>query len=1113
MSLPALRTLLRRMDGDTHAGRCRTIADLALAHRGDASAAGAFAGLLDGLEHTSAYHARLVTIGAQIIGDVERLYRLARHPSPAVARGATRRLPLAAVDRDDAVALYLDASAATRRTIRRRLVAARRSDVIDRLITHGRLADRERAGLLPGASDAVVRDHLADLAGLAPIGDALAERHPGPLLDLLVDRTSGTTLPERESWWQRLGGVLGTFARHDPDRLLTVLATRGDGLPPGLHRGLGTLIRHDPARTAALVLATPREDAWAVGRALVREARRFSERDRHAIARYLREAGWHPDWQDSLLATYLTGLAPSLRAATFAAAYEGVSTADRELADDLLDALPHEERHRQARRMLGLRSVVDRVDRSAHISGYLPADAADRLAPVTHSSVAEERAAAHAARLAAAGRSRDARTVSVALARLDELRNEQDPVRAAAAATLATMPVKPLLHADLEGVARFTLEVVTARDTSATTLASLVTTWWRITLAALAADNTDIARRALGLLIDLRGAHGWLTVPSLTGLPRGAERPVIDALVDALRAGQRRDEPHLLFGLCRALGDRAHAHQDLQGMLKEALHSPDAGVVHTAAELWLDDPRTRPQRVDIALRIDESLAVLPLVQRTLSRSRQDLLGVLWRPTSLRGRLWGRRMRFVPVLDGSFDRWLPRQVDEYAAALGDLIGTPDTPTWTRTAAVHTLGRLPQIGSGALEAFLTSGDVALEEAALGALAHTDRPGDALTRLLAIRTDDRTRVAMYAAGRCARHLPEARVWPAVIEVLDDPAARVSARKEAVRLLGALRAPEAIDRVVAVGLHEDTHRDVRGAAARALLAHLDDPRAWTVLEQIAASGRDGALAVLQPEPGLMAERHRTAYGALVARHVGSCGDATASILRAWVGRLPDAGTLLTGMLCDFTRSDWHGTLAALRALLLHERGWPQVLAAAEAMADAAENPTGTVDDDGRRRDLPLRRRLEGLVTTVTDWTDRELPRQVHDARRLVDILAARPDTRGMALRAGARIVDWSDPGDALGELAVMADDPMRVGDLRDAIAHALTQRTGDPAPPLLTAVDRLIDDGAAPASVTALEVVAWAGGRSGWAEPWRTRLTVLRNHPSPVIASWAHDVATTPE
>lgn len=1110
MSLPTLRALLQDLDRTTHADRCRTVASLAAEHRSTPG----LAALLGQVEQVSDYHARLVTIAAQVSGDTERLRRLAGHPTPAVARCARRALPMGALPHDDAVALYLSAPAMERRAVRRRLTAAGRTDVVDTLVVDGGLSDRERAGLLGAASDAVVRRHLEDLGSLVSNVEALARRHPAALLDRLAATSTDTPVPERDWWWGLLAGALPVLAQHDPDRLLEVLESRGDGLPWSLHRRLRLLIRHDPARVAALVLATPYEPGWALDRGVLGEARRFAERDCQAIARYLRAQGSHPRQQDTMVAAFLDELAPSLRAATFAAAYEGVSLAERELTSDLLEALPHAERHTQARRMLGLRDVHEAVEHSAYLSGFLPPDEADgRLAAVARSSVADERAAAHAARLRAAARARDPQAMTRALARLGELRNEQDPVRALAAQALITAPVEPVMRADLEPLERFTREVATARDTSPATLSALVTSWWRIALAAVASGHDDVAGRSLAMLLELHEPHGRLSVPSLTGLPRGRERIVVDALLPRLQAGKRRDEPHLLFGLCRALGERAWAHQDLQGMLEKALRVRSSAVVSAAATLWLDDRQARARRVDAALRVDESLATLPLVQHILCTSRQDLLDVLWRAKPLKGRLWGKRMRFVPLLRGPFGRWLPRQVDAYAAALRDLIATPDTPTWTRMQVVRTLGCLPTIGTAALDPFLASDHVALQEAALGALAHTDRPGDALPRLLAVCTGDRARVAMYAVGRCARHLPEAQVWPALLEVLDDPAAKVTARKEAIRLLGALRAPEAVDRVVAVGLADDTHRDVRLAAGRALLAHLDDPRAWQVLERVSGSGRDGALSVQQAQPRQIAARHRAAYGSVLAGQTGVPGLEAVAALHPWVPWLPDAGALLTGRVRDLSWPTWQGTLLHLRALLRHGRGWPDVHVAAAAMADAAESAEGQTDGDGRHRDLPQRQRLAAMVASVTEWSGPDLARQAPGMRGLREVLEARPDTLGMALHVASRTVDWAAAGDDLAALVAVAGDPLRSGDLREAVAEATAQHPGDPTPQTEAAVDRLLADGTVPAAAVALGVVAWAGDRTGWSRSWRARLATLRRHPSAVVASWARDVVTAPE
>ena len=1120
MPTPALRVLLTDLDQQTHAGRCRTVAGLAVAHRDDPTAdPAAFAGLLDGLEAQSHYHAGLVTLAARITGDAGRLHRLTRHPSRTVARAAAAALPLGNLALDEAVAIYLEAPAAQRRTVRRRLAAAGREDVVDTLIVDGGLADRERAALLPAASESVVRAQLEDLGGLLTGVARLAERHPGPVLDLLATQNS-EPVRERDWWWTKLGPALPVLARLAPDRLLAVLEACGDGLPSVMHRRLGTLIRHDPARVAALVLATPYGTGWELDRGLLRGARRFSEADQHRLARYLREvdSSWGID--EERVAAFLDALPPSRRATTFAAAYQGVSLAERELNSALLLALPHPVRHAQARRMLGLRGVADDAARRSWLSSHLPAaEAAERLAPVTRSSLADERAGAHGARLRAAGLDRDPVALSHALTRLTELRNEQDPVRAMAATTLAGIPAHTLVAADLTPLTDFTLEVVTARDTSPGTLQGLVTTWWGIALTALAASRDELAGRdevagkALTMLLDLHEPRGSLTIPSLTRLPHGRERQVVDALLPRVQAGLRRDEPQLLFTLCRALGDRAGNHPDLQQLLEGALRTRNPDVLRTATDLWLADPRTRAGRVETALRLDESLATLSVVQDVLGRSRQDLLDVLWRPKPLKGRLWDKRLRFVPVLAGPFGRWLPRQVAGYAAALGDLLATPDTPTWTRAGVVRTLGRLPEIGWAALHTHLASPDVAVQEAALAALAHTDRPGEALPLLLGVRSGDRVRVALYAAGRCVRDLPEAQAWPLLLAVLDDPQAKVTARKEAVRLLGAMRAGEAVDRVVGLGLAEDTHRDVRLAAGRAVLSHLDDPRAWQVLERVAGSGPDGALAVLRAQPRQLAQRHRDAYGALVARHARVPGLEAVTARHAWVPWLPDAGTLLTGMVRDLSWPTWRGTLLEVRSLLREGLGWPEVTAAVQAMADAAEPPEGQTDDDGAPRDLPTRQRLAGLVDSVTGWPEPERRRHADRIRRLAALLATRPDCATPALQAAARAVDWAAPGADLPALVRTVDDPLRCAEQREAVTDALSQHPADPSPALAEATTTLVSDGSATAGSAALAIVSWAGERTGWSPPWRPLLTELRRHPVPAVAGWARDLTTSPE
>ena len=111
------------------------------------------------------------------------------------------------------------------------------------------------------------------------------------------------------------------------------------------------------------------------------------------------------------------------------------------------------------------------------------------------------------------------------------------------------------------------------------------------------------------------------------------------------------------------------------------------------------------------------------------RHRQDLLDLLLAvPQRLKGRFLTGDTRLVPVIVTGHDRWHPRQVTAYAAALKQLIATPATPAWTAVSAIGALARLPEVGAAAVQEYLTVADTVRVEAALGALAWTDRPQDA-------------------------------------------------------------------------------------------------------------------------------------------------------------------------------------------------------------------------------------------------------------------------------------------------------------------------------------------------------------------------------------------------
>ena len=155
-----------------------------------------------------------------------------------------------------------------------------------------------------------------------------------------------------------------------------------------------------------------------------------------------------------------------------------------------------------------------------------------------------------------------------------------------------------------------------------------------------------------------------------------------------------------------------------------------------AAELWLDDPRTRAARAAALLREDPSAARLAAVWREVTGYSTDLLD----PT-LDGPPWHVR------------RWTPRQQRAYAEARAAVAADTELEQRSRAAALKNLARVPVAGRELLAGFLDAPEVPIAEAALGALPWTDRPDEALPVLLGYAGGDRARVALPAADRAAR------------------------------------------------------------------------------------------------------------------------------------------------------------------------------------------------------------------------------------------------------------------------------------------------------------------------------------------------------------------------
>ncbi|WP_255657527.1 hypothetical protein [Actinoplanes sp. L3-i22] len=1024
-----------------------------------------------------AYQRHLALVAAQVAGDTAAVDAATHDPLPAL-----RSLALTAALRAGRLTgPVTELAAVDRRSLRRALRRAPAPDLADALIgeIRARFGDREAAALLPACGASTVRALLPALAHAANLV-VIARRHPTVFAGYatgLLD--AAATLADRDLQWHRIARAVLVL---DPEQALDLLEryAPADGLTD-----LGPLAKHSPARVAALLTAPAR-----AGRLRTRTLppgllRRLATLPDHELAPLARRL--------PKIAPLLRALPPGRRAAIYQASLADVDPARHIPAYEVLELLPAADRIREVRRMLALDRVRQSEEWTLDLTAYLAwpdVVASEEIA--LRSGDAGERAKAYTRLAGAAGRSRDPAAVAALVTRLTRLRNEQDPVRTAALTGLAGV-ARLLTAASAAELTTVTTDAIEARDTSAGATAALS----RLATATLRhhVDVADLRDWAL-LTIDLLSSAA--TVPTLHRfdrvLRRGQETMVFDRLRPWVEANLERGRYAPLFAVTDALGQRAHRLPGLQELLGRAA-GPDTlpWVAEAAITRWLADPRFRDQRVGEVLAADPSAVRLGPVWDVVANRRTDLLDDVL-GGSRAGRFADRRSMWMPGWIRHPQRWLPRQQAALLAQLAAAIADSGADRWPRTASVTAAARLGAAGRELVLRYVDSPEVPIAEAALGALVWTDRPDLALPVLLAHAGDDRARVAIYAAARAATFVPPATLAPP-FEALLDPAAgaKVTSRKEAVRILAQHGPPGTMDRLLDAYLAPGQHRDVRAAITGAARQRLDAEASWTILDRAVAGSREERRAVLSTLPSAIPAAHRARYAALI---VAACRADHREVravafgqLHSWAGWTGDVTELVVDRLTDL--GERLVNIAASGLLRAAGGG---------ALGLALDRLTARADPDAQPgNDLPARRRVETLADAAGIHGSRLSPGA--DRSALVAAL------RGLVARPGYRTVGLA----ALVRIGQL-DNLMEIADQcagRPVVAVHLAERVGarlngvpalaEPAV-LQELIERLIWRGDLAAGLFAGRLVR-AGAGFGWAGRWRDLVVALRSHPDPDV------------
>ncbi|MBO4205894.1 hypothetical protein [Micromonospora echinofusca] len=1084
--LATTRNLLTSLDPLPYRERMRRLADWA-------RTAPDHAQVCADLRAQGPYERQLALVAAMVTSDADGITAATRDPQPSVRSAALA----AALRAGHPIGDITDRSAVERRRIYRVLRRRHAPAVADALIAdlRAQFGDEEAATLLPACGADTVRALLPDLEHALDL-ERLLRWHPGPLLDRVRERLTEAPPELRGRVW---AGAAGAVLRCDPAPVFELLERYApEGSLPGSLDEYGRLAAHDPGRVVRLLVA-PGRAGWLRGNVLPPALlRRLAVLPTDELAPLASRFHDHSRG----LAALLDAVAPGRRGELYDRALAEVDTAVRVPAPEIMEVLPAAVRIREATRVLGLPRIREQEAEVRTWSAYLGwPEASVALDVALRSGDAEERARGYALLVEAARRSRDPQAVAEMVVRLGRLRNEQDPVRSAALTALAK--VTPLLTAGTAaGLTRLTSDAVDARDASAATTTALGT---------LAADvlrhHVDVPELREWALLTIDLVSSGASVPVLrrfdTVLRRGQETMVFERLRGWVEAGVARNRYGPLFALTHALGRRAWRLPALQGLLRRAV-GPDTlpWVAQTAIGLWLDDPRTRPQRVAEVLDVDASAAALPQVWSTVCASRTDLLDrVLDRHPQ--GRFVAPGPRWMPGWVTHPERWLPRQQARFVDLQELVVTDPGQEVWQRAAAVRAAARVPGAGRELVLRYLDAPEVVIAEAALGALVWTDRPDEALPVLLRYADGDRARVALYAAGRAARHVPPSRLADVLTGVLTGPA-KITSRKEAARLLARYGPPPVMATLRDAYTAPDTHRDVRAAVVSAARQRLQTEASWTILRRAVDGSREERRAVLDTYPYTIPQRHRARYGALI---VGACRVADREVRRAAFRQLGEWSPWLTGvtdMVVD-RLTDLDETMRSIEVASLLRAGGDGVLGVALARLvdhDGSDDHPG----DGIA-DRPARRRIAllargAVVRSGSRPASADRSALVESARWLAGHPAFVGTAAGLLVDLG-RLDNLDEvAGLCAGRPVVAVRAAERVG------ARLRGLRGGvDPAA-LADTVDRLAGRGDLAGGLFAVALVGH-GADFGWKTPWRDLLTGLRRHPDADVREEAYAVA----
>lgn len=1092
--LPSAAALIARAD-TMSVGRCRTVLfEFGREHRHHPG----LPGLLADLTAHSSFGARSSLTIAESAGAAGHLAALLDHADASIATAAfivAAKLPALAPAIETALPSQ---SKAVRHTAYGALRKHRNEALADRLLPavqerHGR---EEAARLLSACSNDRIATELPVLAAHVTAWSTFARPHCiEAFTAYAADALAAGSPAQWDPWWRRHFDVLSAALENAPMAWLGLLERHPAPAVTDriVLKSMPGLLAADADRTWAYVLDPRREQLLASVLERRSLLRRIAVEHPERIPALLRQGG-----SATALPLLLRHTAPSRRIEVL----DAVRAAGVHIDDEpILALLPHAARTDAARRLLTERRVSGDPARRDAVRTHLPFDEIrDELLEATRRSDVDARARAYGHLIHAAALRHDPATVTDLFTFLDRAGKDQGVVHDRIFAGLKKIRPQDWTPDSLASLEAFTETCMTSPARSSNSVFKILELNGHLILAGLGAKRPALVahgeRRIDRVCTEMQA---WAFGTLLPRLPRRIVVGIVRRVAPVLAARAEIDDYAATIVLARSLGRRLSEAPELEPVLRGGLRSKTASTVACCVGLL---SRIEPGRYD---RLAELVAVSPSrpeLFEPLAVYRCDLLPAwfeaIGEPTPLALRQVLRR--WSPALLG---HWPPAVHAAYQGVLQGIATDVRRKDHSRVDALRVLTQVPDLPFEALAPFLNGEDRQLRAVAVSALHHIAPVEAAWEALPAFLDGDDAALAAAEMERLAhRSRPEA-IAASAARLLNSP--KVSARKQAVRVLARYRVPGAADLLTDLWADPNLHPSVREAAAAVAAERLGEPWAQTLVEDTERFGPDVRAVVLALAPHQVPASFSTRYIDLLTAAAADDDPrvqvAGSDGLARWAGYAKEAADALVDLATDLDSGDvWAAAMNALCTIAAAGGDAAPLLRTIDLLDQQSDDQPNAEED----RDLPVRQRFERIVTCLApQYGHLALPPGLVEA-----VAAGLPADLGTRLLA--RTVDWNCGPDVLRALAARIQDPVEARLIGDAIDDRLLY---DTVPDLLPFVTALVDLDDPHAAVIAATVIESAASESEWEDPWRDLLRRLRAHPSTMVRTLAFGVYTSEE